>query len=283
MSCLHLVKPQDQQYFSGNFRMGHHVYARTKNNNPYLRLSLENMHGKLPAYLWQRDLFENLSLNRCEKIYVEGQLRNHSGRQVLDVSFIDSLNNHSIENIVQLIPQDICPIPKLLTDLQAAVKRITIKPLANFVSSVLGDDSIGFLYVSAPASIYHHHNFPGGLLLHSLECFKMVERHTEFNEDDWQLGLVATLFHDISKILTMTSNMRHTTLGKSMNHDKLTFEVLAPYLRQLDNDWPDGSAQLRYILNWKLSSKIPKYDIAELVACCDRISAGLDIKKRGIR
>jgi 3'-5' exoribonuclease len=168
----------------------------------------------------------------------------------------------------------------LLPFLQAAVERVTIPALAGFVASVLSDDSIAFPFVSAPASLNHHHNHPGGLLEHSLECLQMVARHREFTKANFELGLVAALFHDIGKILTMTPQMKRTTLGQSMDHEKLTLELLAPHLMSLDWDWPAGASELRYLLTWKLRQKVPRYDMADLVACCDRVSSGLDWRKR---
>lgn len=152
--------------------------------------------------------------------------------------------------------------------------------MAKFVASVLADDSIAFAFVSAPASLNHHHNYPGGLLAHSLECFQMVERHHEFTRDHYEVGLVAALFHDIGKILTLTHEMKRTSLGSSVDHDKLTLETLAPYLKELDRQWPQGAAELRYLLTWKAGRRVPDFDMADLVSCCDRVSAGLDLSRR---
>ena len=108
----------------------------------------------------------------------------------------------------------------------------------------------------------------------------MVEKHQQFLLQDYELGLVAALFHDIGKILTLTYEMNRTSLGRGLDHDKLTLEVLAPYLKQLDRDWPEGARQLRYLLTWKLNQRIPKFNMADLVACCDRLSTGLDMEKK---
>jgi 3'-5' exoribonuclease len=94
--------------------------------------------------------------------------------------------------------------------------------LKGFVLDTLSDDTIAFPFVACPASLGFHHNYPGGLLRHSIECAQMVERYQEFAPDKKELGMVAALFHDIGKILTMTPHMRLTSLGRSLDHDKLT-------------------------------------------------------------
>jgi len=283
MNNIRLLRNLDRTTIRGNFRTIQSALSRTKSDCPYLRLQLENMNGLLTAYCWSEGLFSDLVVRNFGALYVEGQLRRYAGRQVLDVTFIDDSVTSSLIDVVQLIPQSLCPLPKLLPYLRAAVRQITIVPLSDFVHSVLSDDGITFAYISVPASLNHHHNYPGGLLLHSLECFRMLARHNEFCREEQQLGLVAALFHDVGKILTLTHDMKRTSLGRVIDHDKLTLEVLSPYLRELDRAWTEGAAKLRYLLSWKLQQRIPRYDIADLITCYDRVSTGIDLKKRKLK
>ncbi len=108
----------------------------------------------------------------------------------------------------------------------------------------------------------------------------MIESQQGFTQESYELGLVAALFHDIGKILTLTPQMTWTSLGTCVEHDKLTCEVLGPALQQFQEQWLEGAKELRYLLGWKAKSAIPHYNMADLVACSDRISAGLDIAKR---
>jgi 3'-5' exoribonuclease len=254
-------------------------YFETRSGNPYLRLMLEDMSGDVLAYTWCEEIYKDLYLPDYSLAYVEGQSRFFDNSLRLDLRTIQPQRCAEAGEVVRLIPQSLCPLPWLLRNLHSALNLITLPPLKAFVARVLSDDGISFAFVSAPARLNHHHGFPGGLLMHSLECFSMIEGHREFRKESYELGLVASLFHDIGKILTLTYNMRRTSLGYSLDHDKLTLEVLAPYLKRLDQDWPKGAEALRYCLTWKLKSQIPKYGMAELVACCDRISAGLDHQK----
>jgi len=264
----------------GVFRLRNPSLHRSRRGRLYLKASLEDMGGSLTAYLWDEELCRHINLTDLAHAYVEGTLRRRHDGPVVDLSLLQGEQVTTAGEIVRLIPQSVCPHPWLLPFLQAAVERVTIPALAEFVASVLGDDSIAFPFVAAPASLNHHHNHPGGLLEHSLECLQMVARHREFAKVNFELGLVAALFHDIGKTLTMTAEMTRTSLGQSMDHEKLTLELLATHLRRLDWDWPAGASELRYLLTWKLRQKVPRYDMADLVACCDRVSSGLDWRKR---
>lgn len=264
----------------GCFRVRDLSYSEARNGNPYLRLLLEDMSGSVFAYAWQEDIYKDLYLSDYTLVFVEGQTRFFDKEMRVDLRTIQPLKTKRAGEVVRLIPQSICPLPWLLRDLEAVVNRITIPTLQAFIAGVLSEDGIAFAFVSAPASLNHHHCYPGGLLMHSLECFAMVEKHREFRRESFELGLVAALFHDIGKIMTMTCDMQRTSLGHSLDHDKLNLEVLAPYLKQLDRDWPKGAQELRYNLTWKLNQRVPRYDMADLVTCCDRISTGLDRQKQ---
>jgi 3'-5' exoribonuclease len=232
----------------GVFRMRHPALYETRSGQPYLRVVLEDMSGSVSGYAWQREVYEQLYFNELSCVYIEGQIRRRSDAAVVDLSEIQSIQVKGRENAVRLIPQSVCPIPWLMSFLEAAVSRLTIDSLKLFVESVLADDSIAFPFVSVPASLNHHHNYPGGLLKHSLECVQLIEKHHEFSREQFELGIVDVLFHDIGKILTMTHDMKRTSLGYNVDHDKLTLEILSPYLKQLDKTWTEGASELRYLL-----------------------------------
>ncbi|MGE4345647.1 MAG: HD domain-containing protein [Geoalkalibacter sp.] len=260
----------------GTFRLREATHSATWDGYPFLRMLLEDFSGQIHAYAWTDELIELLDLPDYSLVRIAGQVRRYRGKLRIDVTSVQPLLQPVERSAAALIPRGLCPVPELLPTLMTAVEQICLPPLRGFVESVLADTGICFPFVSAPASLQHHHRFPGGLLRHSLECFFLVAKHQEFARESCELGMVAALFHDVGKILTLTHRMRRTSLGASVDHDKLTLEVLAPHLRLLDREWPEGGRELRYLLTWKMCEKIPKYDMADLVACCDRISTGLN-------
>lgn len=260
----------------GTFRMREATHSATWDGNPYLRMILEDFSGHLPAYAWREDVIAQLDWPDYSLVWIDGQVRPYRNKLRIDVNTVYSVSQPAERSAAALIPHSICSVPELLTTLLDVVEQVSLPPLRRFVEAVFADASISFPFVSAPASLQHHHRYPGGLLRHSLECFFLVDKHKEFPQESRELGMVAALFHDVGKILTLTHTMRRTTLGASVDHDKLTLEVLAPHLRQLDQEWPEGGRELRYLLTWKMCERIPKYDMADLVACCDRISTGLN-------
>nr|WP_320050061.1 HD domain-containing protein [uncultured Desulfuromonas sp.] len=277
---LQSILSQQSGTFSGIFRVRYPAWGQTRHGDPYVKMSIEDNSASIHAYCCRELTAYELSLRDLMCSQIEGRIREYKQEKIIQVVSSSPFEAEQRERAIQLIPMSLCPQPWLLSYLESAVERITIAPLRTFVNSVLADDSIAFPYIACPASLKHHHNYPGGLLAHSLECFQMVEKHYHFPRQDYELGLVSALFHDIGKILTMTHTMKRTTIGATTEHEKLTFEVLAPYLQNLADNWPAGEKQLRYLLSWKLKRRIPRYNMADLVACCDRISAGADMQKK---
>ena len=275
VEALKLYQPGS---FTGTYRLRDAAYSESRHGQPYLKFMLEDNTGSLPAYIWDEHLYRELYLPNYGLIHVTATTRVFDGQLRVNVSNIVPTAVKSSGDVLRLIPQSLCPIPGMLSDLDYVLRQITIPVLKDFVEAVLADDGIAFAFISAPASLRHHHNYPGGLLHHSLDSIQMLERHREFPRDSYELGIVAMLFHDIGKIMTMTSMMTRTSLGSCIDHDKLTLEVLSPYLRRMEQQWTQGVQELRYLLTWKINKPVPKYDMADLVACCDRLSAGLDMQ-----
>lgn len=115
----------------------------------------------------------------------------------------------------------------------------------DFLHQVLRDDRILFPFISAPASLKHHHAYPGGLLQHCLQCTSMLKGFCCFSRNIEELGIVASQLHDIGKISTLTDGMQRTALGQVVDHDAPTLELLVPALTYLDRAWPDGGIAMR--------------------------------------
>jgi 3'-5' exoribonuclease len=280
MNNLQVQLAKNDGVVRGSFRMRRPRLKHSQRGKKYATLEIEDLSGLMEAYIWDENILRDIRLRDLACIEIDGQLRMWKQGDVVDIKRIGLMETKKHE-AVQLIPQSICPIPWLLVFLEATISQLTIKPLISFVQSILSDDSIAFPFVSAPASLNHHHNYPGGLLKHSLECVQIVGKYHEFEKEEFELGIVAALFHDVGKVLTMTHDMKRTSLGGYVDHDKLTFEVLAPYLIQLDQEWPKGAQQLRYLLTWKQGRRVPKLNMADVVSCSDRVSSGLEMKGRG--
>ncbi|WP_417522137.1 TraI domain-containing protein [Marinobacter sp.] len=120
---------------------------------------------------------------------------------------------------LQTLPRTFCPKPEQLDQLIEAVRSLQSDHLKAFVKRVLERQDRLEVFLKAPASKNYHHNYPGGLLVHSLEVAKGVLSMVQINEPQMprplqELGFVAGLLHDIGKTYTCDAKGRPTATAR---------------------------------------------------------------------
>jgi hypothetical protein len=95
--------------------------------------------------------------------------------------------------------------PEALDRLWGLIQRIAVPILRNWLTDLFSNTLFSLPFVQVPASHYHHHSHPGGLLLHSVECAEWVEQVATrtLNPKEAALSIIAALLHDFGKIETM--------------------------------------------------------------------------------
>jgi hypothetical protein len=169
------------------------------------------------------------------------------------------------------------PNPATLDRLLALINRMEIPSLQDWLIRVFRHRNIALPFFQLPASREHHHNFPGGLLLHSLECAEWVERIAKISlsRKEAALAVCVALFHDLGKIETL----RKTDLGRMVEHEVLSLTLLEPLLGELEKTWSQGAHALRQMLSWSSSSgKFPKFPSMLLVKMADQYSTALSAR-----
>jgi len=265
--------------FSGAYRVRKPNKRVASNGVPYMVCDLEDASGQLTAYAWSEAKI--IDVHDLELVMLTGRIKRFNSTYIGDVLHAEKMEN-CCTNALYLIPRSICPLPSLLEQLIIVVEGIKNEALRQFVFSVLADDGIAFPFVSIPASKKHHHCIAGGLLEHSLECTIMASQYAKLGDDLMDLAVVGALFHDIGKIRTIKAVGKLSDLGRVIDHDSMTLEILAPYLKTLDHTCPDAAIALRYLWTWrshKGSRSIPLSTLAEVVASADRISTGLNVEE----
>ena len=152
----------------------------------------------LNCILWEE------ALNRIDsKLFRCG---NHL--RIVSGSFNEKFNN-CLVNSLELIKEaktglnndeQIETYNKLLT----YINKIKKEDLRNFVNKIYDDNKAKILI--SPAAKMMHHNYIGGLMIHTLECLELADANMavffqKFNADN---VYAATILHDIGKIFEYT-------------------------------------------------------------------------------
>lgn len=246
------------------------------NGVPYRKLLLEDATGELMAFAWA-DNFEGWdAIRQDEAVMLQGRLRRLSATWVFKVQAVAQADSF---DVVRQFPAQIAPRPDAIGRLAAVIDSITLPPYRQFVESFLATPTLALPFITLPGSQSHHHAYAGGLLVHSVECAESILRDLLLRElgEIWQAALVAALFHDVGKI--MEYGVSHSF---RLNHKHLGAELLAPFMKNLDQEWHDGADVLRHLLGcthdddqhhcWSV--------LEEEIRSADRKSSGVDATKK---
>jgi len=185
---------------------------------------------------------------------------------------------------VATLPEGLCAIPGAVDGLYAVLNAVKTPALQRFVGIVLSDAELCRQFLRVPASLHDHHSYRSGLVAHSVQGATFIESAHLISEIERELAIVGFLFHDIGKIRTLDSTSLARDTWRLIEHEDLTLEILAPALRQLDRDWPDGALALRHA--WTCASPGASYGkksaspIARLIRAADGMSQEIDLMAR---
>lgn len=261
---------------SGLYRLNEADSSVARTGQPYLRLELENAYGAVRGFGWAGRYSGPWHLENVDAVGVHGHLRHHNGKQVIDVGRLCAASPSS-EELLHILPGSRCPCPATLREFLRLAANLESAILRGFLGQVLGGREIGTRFLSVPASLKHHHNYPGGLLVHSVQCGQMIGALPGIPTRQRDIAIVAALLHDIGKVWVFDQQKRRTLLGELLHHDALTLEICATALADLDQIWPDAALALRHVWAWRTGrhgSWSPDLNLAHALQYVDRVSAG---------
>jgi len=260
--------------FEGVYRMSTCQMRVARTGKQYLQLTIEDSTGSMVAYAWQQP---NKQLSRvCSAhIYLRGKSRYYNGSYVADILSVESISPLPAQCLATL-PSTECPVPKTLAEFTDMVLSMEHDGLRQLLINTFSQELVALPFLKAPASLRHHHNFQGGLLVHSMECARIILDLSIFSQLDKELGVTAALLHDLGKIKTIGVDCSRPELGKAVDHEAITLELCASALAELDVSDPEIGIDLRHILTCrsiKRWGREARHPIAHALQLADRISA----------
>ena len=179
-----------------------------------LQLKDPNSGELLNCILWEE------ALNRMDmKLFRCGNLL-----KIVSGSFNERYNNCLISSL-ELIKEAKTGIDKeeqekTYSELIGYAGKIKDENLRNFVEKIYADNKEKILI--SPAAKLMHHNYIGGLMVHTLECLKYAEKNMEifFQRVRQDEVFAACLLHDIGKIFEYTVNTESGLIDYDENFRK---------------------------------------------------------------
>lgn len=276
-NILLLYAIEDCYRFKGDYFLTGFMTKVDKQKNMYVEITISDATGTQVLYCRDKSCIEG-DLQPNSIVHVEGRVERIGKRPYLSCKYISAIAQRGMffRNLLQL-PASLCRDPISLGRIIRLIDSIGMEELRTFVSDVILQPDVALKFLTCPASLKYHHNYPGGLLDHSIEVASNFAATKPEKSIQYDLAVVAGLLHDIGKTRTLTSDLTLTDVGIMAEHDSLTLEVCATALARLSqiNTW--AANQLRHA--WTCSTPgsryglKPKTELAKQLQQHDRESA----------
>lgn len=170
-----------------------------------------------------------------------------------------------------------------VSEIFGIVEQIRTPPLREFVRDVFSVEAVYRGFFLAPASGNHHHARSGGLAIHSAEVARSVMQSLTFHrcnldaatDEEFDLGIVAGLLHDIGKVVGYTPEGLRTERHRRVGHEWLGWELMQGPLEKLRHvraDLADALVALLLGRTRYIESRHRVDGLRELVCKADRRS-----------
>lgn len=195
---------------------------KTKVNKPYLNLLLHDKTGNIEGKMFSGNPLKMSNKINVNEVYnVVGSVNEYpkgSNKYNILINDIIKSKNYNMENF----QQKVINLDSHVNYLFDTIKEIKNKELQKLLVLIFEDEKIKEQFINAPAAVIHHHNYKGGLLVHTNEVIEICKCISNIYEDvDRDLLLTGAILHDIGKIETYDVDGELITFnekGKLIDH-----------------------------------------------------------------
>lgn len=195
---------------------------------------------------------------------------------------LQTLSIHDVENAARLMPFDKCPhiARPALEDLIIMIDELQNPAVRRCMNHLVDQYHEGWLL--AQGSWNHHHNYEGGLLVHTVSTMKVARQSAlhVYPHDRWRVDVIVlgALMHDLGKLHSHRRGTR-SKMDRVLRHEWLTLGLAREALETLESQCSYAADQIAEILKWFCESpenreKGPNKD-AEIIHWAD----ALDVKR----
>jgi 3'-5' exoribonuclease len=200
----------------------------TKQNKPYLSLTLGDKTGPIEGRVWELgDPRIAKDFERGDMVKVRGSVSRYDDRAQVKIDQLRKALDGEADKM-DMLPATTCDVAVLWTALQAVVASITNPDLKRLLEALLNDPAIAQAYRLAPAARQLHHAWLGGLLEHVVSLLGLADRvASHYPMIDRDLLVTGVILHDIGKIreLSWDTGFDYTVEGVLLGHIQMGVDL----------------------------------------------------------
>jgi 3'-5' exoribonuclease len=213
----------------------------TKQNKPYLSLTLGDKTGPIEARVWEPgDPRIAKDFDRGDLVKVRGSVSRYDDRAQLKVDQLRLALDGEADKM-DMLPATTSDIAVLWAQLEASVASVTNPDLMRLLEALLADSAIAKAYREAPAARQLHHAWLGGLLEHVVSLLSLADRvAAHYPILDRDLLVTGVILHDIGKIreLSWDTGFDYTVEGVLLGHIQMGIDLVEKTIASLPG-FPD--------------------------------------------
>lgn len=244
-------------------------------------LSLHCVQGQFEAWTWIHDLplagpDEPIPVGRVCTLALGAP----DASALVLTRFLPLLDEHALRFVSPLA----CPVAGEVSAVRRLIDSIENDELRRFVSEALSVTTAFHWYWTCPASLAHHHAYPGGLARHSREVAERAARAVGDKPLQRDYAIAYGLLHDYGKLWSYEDG-HLTRAAQRLGHEHVGFDKLLTPLHRLRERWEDGGYVMQSLLsgNWKRDRHAPAIAVGNVVRSLDQFSAEDDRTPRPAR
>ncbi|MGD0738811.1 MAG: HD domain-containing protein [Terracidiphilus sp.] len=227
--------------FDGYFLVLAKQQRTTKQNKPYLNLTLGDKSGPIEARVWElSDPRIAKDFDRGDMVKVRGSISRYDDRAQMKVDQLRKAQAGEADKM-DMLPATTRDVGELWVQLEATVESIGNPDLKRLLQTLLADATLAQAYREAPAARGLHHAWLGGLLEHVVSLLGLADRVAEhYPLLDRDLLVTGVILHDIGKIreLEWETGFDYTVEGVLLGHIQMGVSLVEKTIDRLPG-FPD--------------------------------------------
>jgi 3'-5' exoribonuclease len=227
--------------FDGFFLVLTKQQRTTKQNKPYLHLTLGDKTGPIEARVWELgDPRIAKDFNRGDMVKVRGSISRYDDRAQMKVDQLRKAQAGEADKL-DMLPATSQDVGALWRQLEASIESLTNADLKRLLHALLADTELAQAYREAPAARQLHHAWLGGLLEHVVSLLGLADRvAAHYPLLDRDLLVTGVILHDIGKIreLEWETGFDYTVEGILLGHIQMGVDLAEKTIAALP-DFPD--------------------------------------------
>lgn len=275
MNKIYIKDLKENEVFESLFLVKDKKLGVGKNGKPYLVLIIADSSGEVDARLWDQADQASKECEIGDIVKLKGQVQIFQSRKQIVIHKFEKV---LVEDASIFLPQSKVDTKDLYLQVLQITRTIKNSHLQMLALSILEDEDIKKLLLTAPAARSIHHAWAGGLLEHILSMVKILEflaTHYTFLSRD--LILFGGIFHDLGKVweLSIDQGIQYTDRGRLLGHIYMMCEMIdkkASKIFGFPEDLKDYAKHIILSHHGRLeygSPKRPKFLEALIVAMVD--------------